>query len=58
MTKGTALIILAFIILMLPVICVYAWAVDMSNHNRNVLVAIQTVLFVGWAIHCKVNFRE
>ena len=56
MTKGTALIILALIILMLPVICVYAWVVDMSSHNRNVLVAIQTVIYVGWAIHQRYEF--
>ena len=58
MTRGTAIIILALIMLALPVICVYAWAVDMSSHNRNILVAIQTVIFVGWVIHCKVNFKE
>ena len=58
MTRKTAIIILALIMLALPVICAYAWAVDMSAHNRNVLVAIQTVIFVGWAIHCKVNFKE
>ena len=53
MTKETALIILALIIVALPVICVFAWAVDMSDRNLNILVAIQTVIFVGWAIHCK-----
>lgn len=58
MTKETALIILALIILALPVICVYAWVVDMSDHNLNVLVAIQVVIYVGWTIHCKINFKE
>ena len=57
MTRKTALTILALIICVLPVICVYAWATDMSNLNLNVLVAIQTVIYVGWFIHCKMNFK-
>lgn len=30
MTKATALVILGFIILTVPIICVYVWVVDMS----------------------------
>ena len=43
--------------LTLPIICAYAWMVDMSDYNLKVLVAIQTVIYVGWAIHCKMNFK-
>ena len=57
MAKETAIIISALIILALPVTCVFAWAVDMSDHNLDVLAAIQTVIYVGWAIHCKINFK-
>ncbi|MCY4039531.1 MAG: hypothetical protein OXF09_08725 [Hyphomicrobiales bacterium] len=57
MTKSTALIILGCIMLTLPIICVYAWAVDMSDYNLKILVAIQVVIYVGWAIHCKMNFK-
>ena len=58
MIKATALIILGFIMLTLPIICVYAWAADMSDHNLKVLVAIQTIICVEWAVHCKMNFRN
>ena len=58
MTRKTALTILALIICALPVIWIYAWITDMSDHNLNVLVAIQVVIYVGWFIHCKMNFKE
>ena len=58
MTKETAIIILALIMVALPVISVFAWAVDMSDSNLKVLIAIQTVIFVGWAVHCKINFKD
>ena len=58
MTKETALFILALIIVALLIICVVAWAADMSDSNLKVLIAIQTVIFVGWATHCKINFKD